>query len=85
MNTLRSATIYKFIKLYVLQQLICIIYFSLLFLFNSLISIMAKIIIISSRLLLIIATEVCPSNSTYVVKRPIPKVLATINEEESYA
>lgn len=46
---------------------------------------MAKIIIISSRLLLIIATEVCPSNSTYVVKRPIPKVLATINEEESYA
>lgn len=38
-------------------------------------------IIISSRLL-IIATEVCPSK--FVVKRPLPKVLATINVEESY-
>lgn len=43
---------------------------------------MAKIArVIISRLL--IATEVCPSK--FVVKRPLPKVLTTINEEESYA
>lgn len=35
--------------------------------------------------LILLAKEVAPPKFVKVVKRPIPKVLATINEEEAYA
>lgn len=40
---------------------------------------MAKIV----RVLRLVATEVAPPRFVHVVKRPTPKVLATINEEEA--
>lgn len=36
-----------------------------------------------ARVLRLVATEVAPPRFVHVVKRPTPKVLATINEEEA--